>query len=476
MQINNLYRISDYEWTIPKQGDMKVDVHLVASQPLIEKMDDNVYRQIVNVAGLPGVVDKVIVLPDAHPGFGFPVGGVAAFDLSEGVVCFGGVGFDINCGIRLVTTNLIVQDIEKKVDALIREFNKVIPVGIGAKGKLSLSKKELSEMLVQGARWMIENRGMGKDEDLNYIEDAGMADFANPDFISDEAYKREKYQLGTLGSGNHYLEMQIVEEIFDIERARVYGLFKNQVVVTFHTGSRGFGYQVGMDYQQQFVNARNKYNLPIKDKEILAAPIQSEEGKRYIGAVACASNFAFANRQILSYLVNKVFNDVIRDVDTNVMYDIGHNTLKEEIHRIGTTKRNLLVHRKGCTRNFPGKVTEVAKAYRVSGQPVIIGGSMGTNTYVLAGTEDSLMKTYGSTIHGAGREMSRFQAQQTLTYDQVAAEMKAKGIHFKTRDKEGFVEEASTVYKDIEEVIKSITKSNISVRVARLRPIGVLKG
>lgn len=476
MDLSKLYQISDYEWSIPKFGDMNVDGYIIGSQKLVSDMDDGVYQQLVNAASLPGILYRVIALPDAHSGYGFPIGGTAAFDLSDGVVVPGAVGYDINCGVRVITTNLIYPDIEKKVESLIREMYKVIPSGVAEKGKVSLNKKELNSLLTEGARWVIENRGLGKDDDLEYIEDGGVAREADPDFLSSEVLKREKNQLGTLGAGNHYLELQIVDEIFDIERARVFGLFKNQVVVTIHTGSRGLGHQIGTDYIKQFSRLHRKYNIHVPNRELGAAPFNSDEGKRYLGAMRCGINYAFANRQVIYSLINKVLNDVIKDVDTNIMYDLGHNTLKIETHKIGSTKRKVLVYRKGSTRNFSGIIQDVVKPYRISGQPVIAGGSMGNYSYVLAGTEESLNKTFGTSVHGAGRNLSRIQAKRHFDYNQMVKELEEKGVYLKSKSKSTATEEAPGAYKDIDEVIKSVNKSNISLRVARLKPIGVLKG
>lgn len=476
MDLSKLYQISDYEWSIPKTGDMNVDGYIIGSQKLVSEMDDAVYQQLMNAATLPGILYRVIALPDAHTGYGFPIGATAAFDMSDGVIVPGAVGYDINCGVRVITTNLIFPDIEKKVESLIREMYKVIPSGMGEKGKISLSKKELNQLLTEGAKWVIENRGYGKDEDLDYIEDGGVAPDANPDYVSADAFKREKNQLGTLGAGNHYLELQIVDEIFDIERARVFGLFKNQVVVTVHTGSRGFGHQIGTDFIKQFSRIGRKYDIKVPNRELGAAPVQAEESKQYLGAMRCAINYAFANRQIIYGLVDKVLNDVIKDVDTNIMYDLGHNTLKIEEHKIGSTRRKVLVYRKGSTRNFSGVLQDVVKPYRISGQPIIVGGLMGSYSYVLAGTEDSLAKTFGTSVHGAGRNLSRMQAKRHFDYNQIVQELKEKGIYLKSKSRTTAVEEAPGAYKDIEDVIKSVNKSNISIRVARLKPIGVLKG
>jgi tRNA-splicing ligase RtcB (3'-phosphate/5'-hydroxy nucleic acid ligase) len=476
MQIKNLHRVSDYEWLIPRHGEMNVDGVIIGSQKLIEEMDDNVYKQLKNVASLPGILEKAIALPDAHSGYGFPIGCVACFDKSDGIVSVGGVGFDINCGVRMVTTNLIYQDIEKKVETLLKAFYKAIPCGVGAAGKISLSKKDLMDVLQQGARWVIKNRGMGREDEMDYLEDGGELEGADPYAVSEEALKREKNQLGTLGSGNHYVELQIVDEVFDIEKARVFGLFKNQVVVSLHTGSRGLGHQVGTDYIKVFSDAARKYGIKVKDRELLYVPAASDEGKRYLGAVRAASNFAFANRQVISYYIHDVFNDVIKDVETNTMYDVGHNTIKEETHKIGTSRRQVLVHRKGSTRNFSGKMQEISRPYRVSGQPVIVGGSMGTASYVLVGREESIAKTFASTVHGAGRVMSRHQAKDSFDFDHLSKELAKKHIILKAKSREGALEEAPEAYKDIEEVIQSISKAGLSQRVARLKPIGVMKG
>lgn len=476
MDIRKLYRISDYEWSIQKTGAMNVDALIVGSQELVENMDDAVYEQLTHAAGLPGIVDRIIALPDAHAGYGFPIGGVAAFDPSEGVICPGAVGYDINCGVRIVTTNLIFQDIEKKVDSLIREFYKVIPSGVGAKGKIALTKKELSELTAQGASWVIKNRGLGKVDDLNYIEDGGVAEGADPGAVSEEGLQREKNQLGTLGAGNHYVELQIVEEIFDIERARVFGLFKNQVVVSFHTGSRGLGHQVCTDYTRLANRYAAVNKLPVPNRELAYFRPDSPEGRNYLGAMRAATNYAFANRQVISHAIDQVLNNVIKDVDTNIMYDIGHNTLKFETHRVGASRRDLLVYRKGSTRSFPGRAQGVMKPYRVTGQPVIVGGSMGDFSYILAGTEEAMLKTFGSTVHGAGRTMSRTAAKKAVTPEHLAEELKKLGVSIKVKNRAAVVDEAPEAYKNIDEVIKSVSKPNISIRVARLRPIGVIKG
>jgi len=476
MQISNLHRVSDYEWLIPKHDAMNTDALIIGSQKLVETMDETVYRQLKNVASLPGIIDKAIVLPDAHAGYGFPIGCVAAFDKNDGIVSLGGVGYDINCGVRMITTNLIYQDIEKKVETLLKAFYKAVPCGVGTNGKMSLTKKELAALLEEGARWVVKNRGMGTEDDLEYIEDGGEIAGADIGALSEEAIKREKFQLGTLGSGNHYLELQVVEEVFDIEKARIFGLFKNQVVVTFHTGSRGLGHQIGTDYLKVFADASRKYKLNPSDKELLYVPAASDEGKRYLGAVRAATNFAFANRQVIGHMVTEVFNEIVKDVETNIMYDIGHNTIKEEWHKVGSSRHLALVHRKGSTRNFAPRMSELSKPYLMSGQPVIVGGSMGTSSYVMVGREESTEKTFSSTVHGAGRAESRNSVKNQMDYDTLVHELAQKHIILKAKSREGALEEAPSAYKDIEDVIQSISKASLSNKVARLRPIGVMKG
>ncbi len=473
MQLKSLHRVSDYEWMIPRAGEMIVDGIIIGSRLIVENMEEEVYSELKSVASLPGVLEKAVVLPDAHSGNGFPAGCVAAFDLKDGVISVDGAGFDINCGVRLVTTNLIYQDIEKKVETLIKAFFRTIPAGSSAVGKFALSRKELRELLTDGAEWVINNRGMGKEEELEYIEDCGYADGADPDSVSEEALKKEKNQLGTLGSGNHYLELQVVDEVFDIEKARVFGLFKNQVVVSFQSGSRALGHQICSDYRTLFSS------MPGGVKNIggiIYAPFDSEEGRNYLGAVRAASNYAFANRQVISHSIHNVFNDIIKDVDTNTMYDLGHNTIREETHRIGAGMRNVLIHRKGCTRSFSGKMSEISRPYRVSGQPVIVGGSMGTYSYVLSGREDALEKTFASTVHGAGRAKPVPDAVKFADFEAMNDDLLKKKIVLKTKNKDTVVKDAPYAFKDIEEVVQSISKSGLSQRVARLKPIGVIKG
>ncbi len=476
MELNQLYRVSDFEWSIPKTGTMNVDAMIIGTEGIIQDMDKKVIQNIEYISSLPGIVDKLIVLPDVSVDSIFPHGFVVAFDLEEGVLIPQAVGHDINCGIRTVTTNLIFQDIEKKGETLTKELFKAIPSGENARGKVSYTIKDLKEILEQGARWMIENKGMGKEDDLENIEDNGEIIGAHSDSIPEEILKKYKSQLGTIGGGNHFVEIQIVDEVFDIERARVFGLFKNQVIITFHSGSLGLGKEVMEYYEPLFRAQAKKLKMSTPHKDLTPLPIGDPLSQQFLQAMWATSNFAFANRQIISHNIHQVFNEVIKDVDTNVMYDLGHNMIKEEFHQIGTTKRKIMVHRRGATRNFPGKRPEVSMTYRVTGQPVIVAGSMGHHSYVLAGSDLSLTKTLGSGVQGAGRKVPEDKAMKMFKVEDVMQELKDFGVYLKTKNKEHIPAEAPGAYKDIEQVIKSITKANLATRVARLKPIGVIKG
>jgi tRNA-splicing ligase RtcB len=476
MDVSKLHRVSDHEWSIHKKKGMIVDASLYAGEDLITKIDEGVYNQIVNAASLPGILDRLIAFPNVSPGIGFPFGALALFDKSDGIICPGAAGYDINCGTRIVTTNLIYQDIEKKTETLIRAFFKAIPVGDSTRGKATLSIKDFRDLLTSGANWVVEHMGMGKADDHEYIEDGGASPHADPNLISDEMLKNEKNHLGTLGAENHYLELQIVDEVFDIERARVYGLFKNQVVVTFQTGSRNLGMEVAKKYFQMFQNAQGKYGMSSPSPELASLPSNSPEGKEYLAAMHAVSNFAFANRQVIGTQIDRVFNDVIRDVDTNIMYDFSHNTIKEEVHKIGTSKRSVLVHRSGCARVFPSRPSDAIKPYRVIGHPILVAGPLGTSSYIMAGTEESLGKTFGSSIHNTGRIVSRENARQLYNADTITEQLKNNGVYLKSKSRESVIEEAPEAFNDIENTIKSLSKPGISIRVARLKPIGVIRG
>ncbi len=476
MTIKELEKVSDFEWVYRKRGSMNSDIRFFCSKEILESMDQAVLDQAVNVSHLPGIVGDVIVLPDAHWGYGFPIGSVAAFDEDEGVVTVGGVGFDINCGVRTLKTNLIYYKLsDRDIETLAKKLFENIPAGLGREGKIKLSRKELNKVMVEGVRWCLEN-GFATKEDIEFTEERGRVSGAVPDYVSDEAVEREEGQIGTLGSGNHYLEVQVVEEIYNSDIARVYGLFEGQVVMTIHCGSRGFGHQINADFLKVFRGAVEKYKIPIKEKELLCAPVRSKEGQMYLGAVRCAINYAFANRQMITHLVRETVKKIFRDVEVELLYDVAHNTVKEETHVINGKKKKVFVHRKGSTRGLGAGVEGIPKKYLEVGQPVIVGGSMGTASYILAGTEVAMEKTFGSTIHGAGRTLSRNQAKKNFPYEKVVKQLEMKGIKLMSASKQGVSEEAPQAYKDIEEVVKAISSSSISTKVAKLRPIVSIKG
>ncbi len=476
MNIKLLEKISEFEWFLAPREGMNAGVRFFCSKEILESMDDAVLTQSVNVAHLPGIVGDVIVLPDSHWGYGFPIGSVAGFSEEEGVFTVGGVGFDINCGVRTIKTNLKIDNISRKdLETLSKKLFEKIPAGLGKEGDIKLSKKELFKVLTEGVKWCLEE-GYAEEDDIEHIEENGVIDGAIPDYISQEAIEREKGQLGTLGSGNHYLEVQVVEEIFNNKIADIFGLFEGQIVITIHSGSRGFGHQVNTDFIRIFSKAVEKYKIPIKEKELVCAPIRSEEGRMYLGAVKCAINYAFANRQILTHLVRQTFKKIFRNVNLELLYDVGHNTVKEEIHLINGKKTKIYVHRKGSTRGFGPYNIGIPDKYKEVGQPVIVGGSMGSPSYILVGTQKAMTKTLGSTVHGAGRALSRNQAKKNFSYEKIIKQLENKGITVLSSSKSGVSEEAPQAYKDIDSVIESITSSGISQKVAKLRPIISIKG
>lgn len=475
MDLKYLEKVDDNEWIFRKKNSMNTNVRFLCSMEILQSMDDAVLNQAINVAHLPGILGDVIVLPDAHWGYGFPIGSVAGFS-EDGVFTVGGVGFDINCGVRTIKTNLDINQVSRSdLEKLAKKLFENVPAGLGRDGDIKLSKKELFRVAVEGTKWCLEN-GYAEEDDIENIEENGTIDGAVPDYISDEAIEREKGQLGTLGSGNHYLEVQVVDEIYNPSIADKFGLFKNQIVVTIHCGSRGFGHQINTDFIRMFSNAVEKYKIPIKEKELVCAPISSKEGKMYLGAVKCAINYAFANRQVITYLVRKTFKKIFRDADLRILYDVGHNTVKEEIHIVDGKKQKVYVHRKGSTRGFGPNIMGLPHRYFEIGQPIIVGGSMGSPSYILCGGEIAMSKTLGSTVHGAGRSLSRNQAKKNFSYEKILKQLESKGIILVSASKGGVIEEAPQAYKDIDEVIESITKSGISKKVAKLRPIINIKG
>jgi tRNA-splicing ligase RtcB len=479
--IFNLRQIDQYRWLLPKQGKMLTDGLLFLDRKLLEHIkNDKSISQVANVACLPGIVGKSLAMPDMHQGYGFPIGGVAAFDPGHGVVSPGGVGYDINCGVRLLRTSLEKEEIASQIDTLVNLLFTNIPTGVGSKQPhLKLRKQELKKVLATGALWAVKN-GFGSRDDLLHIEEGGNLGWADPETVSDRALDRGQSQLGTLGSGNHFVEVGFVDKIFNNKLAAGIGLFKNQVTIIIHTGSRGLGHQVCGDYIRLLQNASQKYGFDLPDRELCCAPINSPEGKKYLSAMAAAANFAFANRQLLTDEVRRTFEHVLgrgaNKLGLELVYDVCHNIAKFETHEINGQLQEVVVHRKGATRAFPAHHPKVPEAYKETGQPVLIPGDMGRYSYVLVGTEKALQETFGSTCHGAGRLMSRNAAKKIARGHNVIAELAEMGVTVKGAGRATLVEEIPQAYKDVEDVVRVVHEAGIANKVARLRPLGVIKG
>ena len=481
MKIN---KISDWVWEIPKseKEGMRVPARIYASDVLFENMDKGVFEQITNVACLPGIQKYALCMPDGHWGYGFPIGGVAAFDTENGIISPGGIGFDINCGMRLITTDLKINEVKPRLPELINELFRVVPAGVGSKGVIKASVSQLKDIMRRGAEWCIEN-GYGWPQDLQRIEEGGHIPGADPSKVSEKAITRGINQLGTLGSGNHYLEIQLVttENIFDEKIAKVFGIKeKDQIVIMVHCGSRGFGHQVATDYLRVFDKAIKKYDMTVRDRELACAPFKSPEGSDYYKAMLCAANSAFANRQIITHRIresfSKVFDTNAEKLGIEIVYDVAHNIARVERYKIDGKEKEVLVHRKGSTRSFgPGR-KELPEIYREVGQPVIVGGSMQTGSFLLTGTEKAMEETFGSTMHGAGRTMSRSAAKKMVRGDQLMRTMAENGILVKAASMPGLAEEAGIAYKDISEVVETMDTLGISKKVVKLKPIGNIKG
>ncbi len=475
MELSRFERLSDTAWQVPPTGKMRVPAIIYATEDLIRDMDDKVYTQVTNVATLPGIVRASYAMPDAHWGYGFPIGGVAAFDPDEGgVVSAGGVGFDISCGVRTHLTGLTRADIMKVQGELADALYATVPVGVGSTGKITLDDDEMTAMLAGGARWAVE-RGYGRPEDLERIEENGRQDDAKPSAVSAQARKRQRREMGTLGSGNHYLEVQEVVEIFDADTAAAFGLKQGECVVTIHCGSRGLGHQIGTEFLREMAIAAETYGIALPDRELACAPIKSEVGQRYLGAMRSAINCALANRQIIGHLARQVFKRMF-GIDLPLMFDVSHNTCKVEPHAVGSVARHLYVHRKGATRAFGPGHPSLPEALRPWGQPVLIGGSMGTGSYILVGTRESEELAFSSSCHGAGRQMSRHQAVRTWSGRQVVDELKARGIEVRSPSLRGVAEEAPGAYKDVSAVVDAAEEAGLSRKVARVAPLIVIKG
>jgi tRNA-splicing ligase RtcB len=471
-----------YELPASAREGMRVPVRVYASASLLREMDDQVFEQASNVAMLPGIVGASFCMPDAHWGYGFPIGGVAAMDPRHGVISPGGIGFDINCGMRLARTDLLWPEVKPHIRELVDALARRVPAGTGRHGFVSIDRDEFRELLVEGSRWAVR-RGYGEEADLLTTEARGCFADADPDCVSERAIERGYRQVGTLGSGNHYLEIQVLrpEGVFDAALARAFGLDRpEQVVVMFHCGSRGFGHQVATDYLQRFLRAMpGKFGLPVVDKQLACAPFRSDEGRAYFAAMCCAANMSFANRQVILHRVREVFSEVFgrsaAELGIRNVYDVAHNTAKLETHRVGRGERRLLVHRKGATRAFPPGHPELPAAYRETGQPVIIGGSMETGSYVLAGVESGAA-TFYSTAHGSGRTMSRTRARKLVRGEELKRRMEERGIAVRSASWRGLAEEAGFAYKDVDEVAEATERTGLSVRVAHLLPVGNVKG
>lgn len=469
-------QIDDYRWEIPKTGAMRVPGEIFASEDLIDRViREKAAEQVANVATLPGIVGRAMAMPDIHWGYGFPIGGVAAFDADEGVISPGGIGYDINCGVRLLRTNLFAKDIEGRIEDVVGGLFGNVPSGVGSTGKLNLSPGEVKSVLRDGARWAV-SQGFGDPDDLKHIEEEGRLDGADPSCVSARAVERGEEQLGTLGAGNHFLEVQVVDRIFEPETARAFGLEEGQVTVMIHTGSRGLGYQVCDDYLRVLMEASRRYNIVLPDRQLVCAPPRSDEARRYYAAMACAANYAWANRQIITHWVRETLMRELsltpNTIGLEVVYDVAHNIGKFEEHG----GRKLVVHRKGATRAFPAGDARIPEDYRAVGQPVLIPGTMGTESYVLVGTERAMKETWGSTCHGAGRVMSRTQALKGVRGQELAKDLRKHGIAVQSDSWKTLAEEAPSAYKDVSEVVEVCHGAGISRKVARLKPRGVVKG
>jgi tRNA-splicing ligase RtcB len=472
MDLSRLEKVSDWEWRIPAQGAMRVPAVIFASEALLREMDEKVREQAANVATLPGIVGASYAMPDAHWGYGFPIGGVAAFDADEGgVVSAGGVGFDISCGVRCLLTGLKREDIVAVQQPLAEALFARIPAGVGSTGAIRLSDAETEAMLTGGARWAVE-RGWGEPADLERVEEGGQMKHAKPAAVSAHAKRRQRDEMGTLGSGNHYLEVQEITEVYDEAIARAYGVAVGDAVVMIHCGSRGLGHQIGTEFLKQMALAAPRYGIALPDRELACAPIHSEIGQEYLGAMRAAINCALANRQILTALVREVFADFFPDARLALLYDVSHNTCKVEEHG----GRRLYVHRKGATRAFGPGHPELPPALRAAGQPVLIGGSMGTGSYILAGTKASESLAFSSACHGAGRAMSRHQALRNWRGREVVDELAARGILVRSPSMRGVAEEAPQAYKDVSAVVDAADAAGLAKKVARCVPLICIKG
>jgi tRNA-splicing ligase RtcB len=476
MNINLFRQRDENTWVIPATGKMRVPAIIFADRTLIEAMDDKVYQQLTNVATLPGIVDYAYAMPDAHWGYGFPIGGVAAFDPDAGgVVSAGGVGFDISCGVRCLHTGLGADDITLTREQLADELFRRVPAGVGSTGRIHLKSEAMDDMLRGGAQWAVK-QGYGLAEDLERIEEHGRMRGADPAQVSAKARHRQRNEMGTLGSGNHYLEVQYVDRVYDERIARAFKLQQGDAVVSIHCGSRGLGHQIGTEFLRLMATSADRHGIALPDRELACAPIKSDIGQSYLGAMRSAINCALANRQIITHLTRQVFDAVFPGSQLHLLYDVSHNTCKLEKHATQAETRQLYVHRKGATRAFGPGHAELPAALREAGQPVLIGGSLGTCSYVLAGTRESEMRAFSSACHGAGRAMSRRRAKQQWRGREIVDELRRQGIIIRSPSQRGVAEEAPLAYKDVTAVVDAADHSGLARKVARLRPLVCIKG
>ncbi|MBN2419442.1 MAG: RtcB family protein [Deltaproteobacteria bacterium] len=476
-----LQQIDSYRWLIPKTGLMRVPGLIFSNSELIKAVkEDQSLIQVANVATLPGIIRNSLAMPDIHWGYGFPIGGVAAFDLDEGIISPGGVGYDINCGCRLMTTRLKADEIRPLIKDLTLALFKNVPSGVGSKGSIHLSKRDLFKVAVQGASWATRN-GFGDSYDLERTEDYGaIDDSADPSVLSERAIKRGSDQLGTLGSGNHFLEVQVVDKIYDSNKASVYNLYEGKITVLIHSGSRGFGHQICDDFLKEMIQQTIKYPVDLPDRQLACARLKSDQGRRYLAAMACAANYAWANRQILMHWTRETFCKALsishRELGMQLLYDVCHNIAKKELHSVEGRELMVCVHRKGATRSLPPGHLLLPEIFSKVGQPVLIPGNMGTSSYVLAGAEGAMVNTFGSCCHGAGRLLSRNQATKIAKGRSISHELEENGIFVQATGNKTLKEEMPEAYKDVSQVVKVVHEADLAHKVARLRPLGVIKG
>jgi tRNA-splicing ligase RtcB len=476
MDTSLLKRESDFEWHIPQTGKMRVPGIIYATEELIRDMDNKVLEQVTNVAMLPGIQKASLAMPDAHWGYGFPIGGVAAFDPDlDGVVSAGGVGFDVSCGVRTLLTGLTATEIEAVKEQLADTLFRAIPAGVGSTGKLHLNHEEMDSMLTGGAYWAVE-QGYGLREDLERIEERGQMKHAKPGEVSEQAKKRQRDEVGTLGSGNHYLEVQKVVEIYDTDVASAFGLREGDAVLSIHCGSRGLGHQIGTDFLKKMVIAAPSYGISLPDRELACAPINSELGQSYLGAMRAAINCALANREVITHLARQAFADILPKSNLKLIYDVSHNTCKVEEHAIDGEKKQLFVHRKGATRAFGPGHADLPEALKRIGQPVLIGGTMGTASYILVGTSQGEARSFSSSCHGAGRRMSRHEATKQWKGRELIDYLATKGILIRSPSYRGVAEEAPGAYKDVGAVVDAADVAGLSKKVAKVEPLICVKG